>query len=122
LQQLFLKALQELKKNLNEAAEYYCKGGVIDDTQEDARVLGIALPEQKPEKDFEVWEENWPSVELFLRVQTQWNTSVGGITGLNYAGVLAIMELYKYDDSIAVFEGLQIMEIKAMSLLNKEGK
>ena len=114
--------MQELKKNLNDAVEYYCKGGVIDDTQEDARVLGIALPEQKPEKDFEVWEENWPSVELFLRVQTQWNTSVGGITGLNYAGVLAIMELYKYDDSIAVFEGLQIMEIKAMSLLNKEAK
>jgi hypothetical protein len=85
-------------------------------------VLGIVLPKQEPEKDFQVLPENWDAIDLFLRCQTQWNTSVGGVTGLNYASVLAIIDMYKYADPVSVFEDLQVLEITAMSLLNKESK
>ena len=88
----------------------------------DAAMMGIALPEPEKGPDFEVWPDNWEIVEMFLRVQTLWNMSFGGITGLNYASVLAIMDMYKYDDPVAVFEGLQIMEVAAMEAINKEAK
>tara|TARA_Y100001963_G_scaffold151717_1_gene235109 strand:- start:2356 stop:2598 length:243 start_codon:yes stop_codon:yes gene_type:complete len=80
------------------------------------------LPEPEPEKDFEVWQENWDVVSLFLRCQTQWRTSVGGITGLDYASVVSIAKLYKYKDLPSVIEDLQIMEIAAMAEMNKEKK
>ena len=35
---------------------------------------------------------------------------------------MAIMDMYKYDDPVAVFEGLQIMEVAAMEAINKEAK
>jgi len=63
--------------------------------------------------------ENENAIELFLNVQTQWNTSVGGITGLNYASVLAVINIFGYDDSKAVFSDLQVMEITALQIFNK---
>ena len=72
------------------------------------------------EKDFEVWPENMQVVELFLRCQTQWRTSVAGITGLDYSGVAIVINMYGYKPEI--FEDLQIMEIAAIELLNKEKK
>jgi hypothetical protein len=95
---------------------------VIDKTQEDAAVLGVALPETEPQKDFEVFKENMPAVELFLRVQTQWRTSIGGVTGLDYASVISTAKLYKYRNLHSVLEDLQVMEVTAMAELNKETK
>ena len=76
--------------------------------------------EEKEEKDFAVWPENWDTVELFLRCQTQWRTSVGGVTGFDYSSVLALVNMYAY--SKETFEDLQIMEVAAISYLNKERK
>ena len=76
------------------------------------------MPE-KEEKDFAVWPENWDALELFLRCQTQWRTSVGGVTGLDYSSVLGLVNMYAY--SKETFEDLQIMEAKAIELLNKQG-
>ena len=80
------------------------------------------MPEPEPEPDFEVWQENWDVVFLFLRCQTQWRTSTGGVTGLDYASVVSIAKLYKYKDLPSVIEDLQIMEIAAMAEMNKEKK
>tara|TARA_R100000781_G_scaffold18913_1_gene14658 strand:+ start:1695 stop:1937 length:243 start_codon:yes stop_codon:yes gene_type:complete len=80
------------------------------------------LPEPEPEKDFEVWNENWSVVQLFLRCQTQWRTSIGGVTGLDYASVISTAKLYSVEDLPSVFEDLQIMEITAMAEMNKESK
>ena len=30
--------------------------------------------------EFEVWEENWEIVEMFLRMQTQWRVGMAGPT------------------------------------------
>ena len=89
---------------------------------QDAAAMGIALPEPKKEDDFEVWKENWAAVELFLRVQTQWRTSVGGVTGLDYASVISTAKLYSVEDLPSVLEDLQVMEVTAMADLNKEAK
>lgn len=68
---------------------------------------------------FEVWEENWETVMMFLRMQTQWNASMGGVTGLNYSSLEYLCRLYSVKDPVSLFEGIQVMEVVALSSLNK---
>jgi hypothetical protein len=89
----------------------------VDETEADAAALGIVMPEQPPE-DFEVWEENWPVVEMFLRAQTQWRTTMNGLLGLDYGAVAWLLRLYEVEDQRALLEDLQIMEAAAMMVIN----
>jgi hypothetical protein len=84
-------------------------------------VLGVALPESKPESDFEVWEENWSAVEMFLRCQTQWRTTMGGLLGLDYGAVAWLLRLYEVEDQRSLLEDLQIMEAAVLIKINKGG-
>jgi hypothetical protein len=94
---------------------------VVDQTQDDAAAMGIPIPDVEPPKDFEVWEENWPVVEMFLRVQTQWRTTMSGVLGLDYGAVAWLLKLYAVEDPRALLEDLQIMEAAAMMALNSRG-
>ena len=78
----------------------------------------MALPEQ-PSLDYEVWEENWPAVEMFLRCQTQWRTTMNGVLGLDYGAVAWILRLYEVEDPRALLEDLQVMEAAALMLINE---
>jgi hypothetical protein len=78
----------------------------------------LALPEQ-PSLDYEVWEENWPAVEMFLRCQTQWRTTMNGVLGLDYGAVAWILRLYEVEDPRALLEDLQVMEAAALMLINE---
>jgi hypothetical protein len=69
--------------------------------------------------DFEVWEENWETVIMFCRMQTQWNASFGGVTGLNYSSLDYLCRLYSVKDPVSLFEGIQVMEVTALASLNK---
>jgi len=89
----------------------------VDETDTDAAALGIVMPEQ-PSENFEVWEENWPVVEMFMRVQTQWRTTMNGVLGLDYAAVAWQFMMYEVKDQRALLEGLQIMEAAAMLTIN----
>lgn len=75
------------------------------------------MPEQSS-VDCEVWEENWPAVEMFLRVQTQWRTTMNGLLGLDYGAVAWILRLYEVEDPRALLEDLQVMEAAAMAAIN----
>jgi hypothetical protein len=83
--------------------------------------MGIALPEAEPAEDFEIFQENWLSVEMFLRCQTQWRASINGVLGLDYGAVAWILRLYEVEEQRAVLEDLQIMESAAMAKLNERG-
>lgn len=84
--------------------------------------MGIALPDlpAAPDEDFDVWPENWPIIEMFLRVQTQWRTSMGGVIGLDYAAVAWVLKLYGIEDQRSLLEDLQVMEAAAMRVMNKQ--
>ena len=75
------------------------------------------MPEQ-PCEDFEVWEENWPVVEMFLRVQTQWRTTMNGVLGLDYGALAWLFMMYEVKDHRALLEDLQVMEAAAMVTIN----
>ncbi len=94
---------------------------VDDRSGEDAAAFGVALPTQEPEEPlaFEVWEENWPAVDLFLRVQTQWRVGMNGPVGLDYGAVEWVLRLYEAQEPRAVLEDLQIMEAAVLAAVNK---
>lgn len=65
-----------------------------------------------------MWEENWPAVEMFLRVQTQWRTTMNGLLGLDYGAVAWLFKMYAVEDPRALLEDLQVMEAAAMAVIN----
>ena len=81
-------------------------------------MLGLVLPEQPRNDDFEVWEENWPVLEMFLRCQTQWRTTMSGLLGLDYGAVAWVLKLYEVEDHRSMLEDLQVMEAAAMATIN----
>lgn len=71
--------------------------------------------------EFEVWAENWPALDLFLRVQTQWRIGgMGGCFGLDYTAVEAAMRMIKADKTEELFDKIQVMEFAALPELNKK--
>ena len=62
----------------------------------------------------ELWQENVPAVLLYLACETQWRyAGMSGVpTGLDYAGVRAVMDLQAVpsDAHPALFQDLQALE------------
>ena len=79
------------------------------------------LHSKKQSTDFEVWEDNWGTVVMFLRVQTQWRVGMSGATGLDYNAIRWAFEMYGVSDQREMFEGLQVMEAAALGAMNKNG-
>jgi hypothetical protein len=97
---------------------------VEDKTQEDAAAFGIKIEKREPQQpeDFEVWDENWDAVQMFLRMQTQWSVSMSGLVGLKYEVLLCsggLFDLYNVEDRTNVLERLQILEATALTELRK---
>lgn len=61
-------------------------------------------------------------MQLFLDCQTQWRTGGAGVIGLDYGVVLAVANLKKEPDPLAVLRDVQIMEIRAIELINDEAR
>ena len=76
----------------------------------------------KESTDFEVWDENWDAVIMFLRLQTQWQVSMSGYVGLKYEVLLGsegLFGLYNVEDRRDMLERLQIMEAAALKEFRK---
>lgn len=73
-------------------------------------------------KDFEVWPENMPAINLFNTVSTQWIVGAGGATGLNYIPLFARMERMKLSDQEYdwLFDDIRLIESEALSAMNKK--
>lgn len=84
--------------------------------------MGVVLPDPDPtETNFEVWDENWDIVMMFLRLQTQWDVSMSGYVGLKYEVLRWLCDLYSIEDPRAMLEGIQVMEAAALQVLNDNG-
>ena len=103
------------------AGEYWAVGStVIDKTAEDDAVLGITTEKKEVDDNFYVYSQNWETVQMFLRCQTQWRVGISGIIGLDYTSVIEMIKLYLVEDTVAMLENLQIMEASALQALNKD--
>jgi len=59
---------------------------------------------------------------LFIKMMTQWRTTMGGVIGLDYSVLQMLFDLYDVNNRTDIFEDIQVMERKAITLLNKEKK
>jgi len=82
----------------------------------------VALPERENTKHFVVLPDNWESVQLFIRCQTQWRTSMAGLIGLDYGAVEWLLRLYEVEDHRSLLEDLQIMEAAVLSVVSKRSR
>ncbi len=74
-------------------------------------------------RDFEVLPENAASLDVFLRMATQWVVApMGGAVGMNYASLRWIMELtVPAVRHVRTLEDLQVMERAALEVINARG-
>lgn len=93
-----------------------------EQAEEDGRGLGVIFADDTKKLDiFEVWDENWDTVMMFCRMQTQWRTTMAGYQGLDYNVLKWFLDLYAVNDQVAMLEGLQVMEMAALEELNNGG-
>lgn len=72
------------------------------------------------QEDFEVWDENWEAMMMFLRMQTQWNVSMSGLVGLNYQALETLIRLYHVKEPVELFERVQVIERAALVKMNSK--
>jgi hypothetical protein len=121
------KPLGGAQKKLTDAALYWLKGGTSNEEAiSDLKAFGAPqevideMYAAQKNDDFEVWSENWPFIEMFLRLQTQWRTSFGGLVGLDYSAARWLFELYSVEDRKEMLEALQVMEHTILSAKSEE--
>lgn len=90
--------------------------------------MGIpeAMWEQMRKKEhLSVFPENWQPVQLFVDLQTQWRSGMGGREGLIYSEVFRLMDevgLRGKRKRMDVFRALQVMEGEALSIWAEKRK
>jgi hypothetical protein len=71
---------------------------------------------------FEVWPENWLTVQAFIAMATQWRWT-GGMEprrcGLDYGALPMVYEglEIRRKDRPTVFQGLRMMEVEALDVM-----
>lgn len=79
--------------------------------------MGVAALEA--DEHFEVWPENWLTLEVFIACQTQWRYLSGMSvekTGLDYTAVTALMNAWGVEDTREVFDGVRLVEATVLSV------
>lgn len=85
--------------------------GVVSPSLDDAEATG----------PFEVWDDCWESVLMFLRMGTDWvYAGMGACTGMNKQTLQWYMEVFEVKEKREMLEDLQVMERHALKLMNKE--
>lgn len=66
---------------------------------------------------FEVHEDNWPVVEVFIAMETQWRLDEGRPLGMDYTALPVVCGFLRRAKTPELFAGLRIMEGAALTAL-----
>lgn len=86
------------------------------------KIAPAVIAQHRQDEVFEVWPENWPAVQLFLRSQTQWHTDFGQRTGLNLPGVRMVARAMRIAWDADLLDALQIMEAATLEELARQAR
>lgn len=80
-------------------------------------MLGFVLEVEDP-PDYEVWPECAESLDVFLRMNTQWKIDgmSGKATGLDYPALASVMDMMGVADRKQAFEDCRSMEAEALRI------
>ena len=113
-------------KKLADAGYHWATSGSQQDKQEledEFASAGIELPDRfkNDDKDFVVFYDAQTALEIFFAVQTQWNYSMDGITGLNYQSVIAVIGLYaKKQNRLDLLHEIRAIESGFLKAVNEK--
>lgn len=83
--------------------------------------IASAAQQASPTQDFEVLEENWEAVAMFMRLQTQWIIGgMGAYIGLNYQSVEFLFRIEGVKNERELLDDLQVMERAALPIINSK--
>lgn len=70
----------------------------------------------------EVWPENWPALDLFMQLNTQWHVGMNGATGLRYEALYPLLDRHGYtgDGWDDMFADIRTLERVALATMNAE--
>lgn len=89
--------------------------GDMTQAKADAAAMGIFLDVPEPEP-YELWPECAESLDVFLAMRTQWETSdySGAAKGLRYESLAATMDMMGVEDRKQVFADVRDCEAEAL--------
>lgn len=102
------------------------QGAGADEAAKDLAAFGVPEDEvaeclEEPEFVFEVMPANWPAVETFCCLSTQWRYVAGGIpVGLDYLAVEPTARMLGYPATREMLEALRIMESEALEVFARK--
>ncbi|MCZ2498137.1 hypothetical protein GN316_15335 [Xylophilus sp. Kf1] len=69
-------------------------------------------------KEFALWPENMPALQVFLRLRTQWVVGLSGATGLNHAAAPLALRLAEIPRAQwgAVMADVQVIELEMLRI------
>lgn len=76
-------------------------------------------PDDYDETIIEVWPDVWPSFLVFQSAGTQWRTSLGGVTGLDYSVLPWLMKVRGIENEATALNDIRIMESAALRVIHK---
>ncbi len=62
-----------------------------------------------------VWPCNWPAIELFVAMETQWNTGFSGPLGIKYEVLRPVADTLGIPWSREMFNDIRTLEITALN-------
>lgn len=97
------------------------RGGVIDQSKDDAAIFGLDLDLEPQPEYFEVEPDAWPAVRAFLRCQTQWRSGANGLMGLDYTALAWTFTLDGVMDAATVLSDIQVIEAEVLAIAHEKG-
>ena len=81
--------------------------------------LQATPPEPQPAAPVDIWPDNWPHVETFVAMSTQWRLGASGPLGLDYSALQAVLRLRGLPRSRwpETFDAIRVMEEAALEAL-----
>lgn len=69
-----------------------------------------------------MWPENWPAIDIFRAMTTQWRMSMGGPTGLDYGVLFRLLDNARLsgDEWDLMFADVRVMEAAAIEAMAKK--
>lgn len=79
----------------------------------------MTLSDMEPEP-VDVLPDVWAVFQVFMAMQTQWRTGMGGVTGLDYNCLPWVMKLHALGDEATALTDIRVMEAAALSVIHKK--
>ncbi|QPI66199.1 DUF1799 domain-containing protein [Vreelandella venusta] len=116
------------RKKLSGAGQWWASGPAPkDQRKKDADRWGLKDADvDDASQHFEVWQEHWPALELFLAMRTQWRVAVGMSggqrLGIDYTSLYGHPKYARldYDEQDKLLTQIQHIEAGALAAFNEQ--